>query len=169
MYPGEERRQGQNRRVHHIDQEEQDHKGDVDQVHRKGDGHGDDPEELDIRGKELIDQKVQIGDQSHQPIFGICQHPPVPLHALEQADMPAPPLFAQIPQLLRHLGPADGVRGVTDSVGNPVLPAKYVQLHHQLHILPHGGGVVASGLDDNALFEQPDGPGNDDASVEFVK
>ena len=83
--------------------------------------------------------------------------------------MPPPALFAQVPQRLRHLGPADGVRGVADAVGDAVLPAEDVEPDHQLHVLPHRAGVVAPGADDHALFEQAKGPRDDDTAVETVE
>ena len=83
--------------------------------------------------------------------------------------MPPSPLACQIFQPLRHLGPADGIGGVADSIGTPVLPAKDVQPDHQLHVLPHGVECVTPRLDDHALFEQAEGAGDDDAAVEFIQ
>ena len=44
-----------------------------------------------------------------------------------------------------------------------------MEFDHQLHILSHGGGIVAPRVDDRTLFEQAKGAGNDDAAVEPVK
>lgn len=44
-----------------------------------------------------------------------------------------------------------------------------MEFHRQLHVLAHGGAVVASGGDDHTLEEQAEGPRDDDIPVEPVK
>ena len=50
-----------------------------------------------------------------------------------------------------------------------MFPAEHMELNNQLHILPHGGGIIAAGLDDQLLLEQAEGAGDDNIPVEFVK
>lgn len=80
------------------------------------------------------------------------------VHTLEQAQMPALALLAQIAQPLGHLRPADGVGGVADGIVDAVDCAVFVQLDHQLHILAHGLVVVAAHGDDRVLLNSPNAP-----------
>ena len=58
--PGEKRRQGQDGGIDHIDAEEEHHKRHVDEPHREGQQGGKHPEDLNIGGEQLIQQKIKI-------------------------------------------------------------------------------------------------------------
>ena len=84
------------------------------------------------------------------------------VHTLEQAQMPALALLAQIAQPLGRLRPADRVGCVANGIVDVVDRAVFVQLDHKLHILAHRSAVIATCRDDGILFEQPEGAGNDE-------
>lgn len=144
------------------------HKWHIDQVYGKCQYNGENPKDLDIRRKQLIDQKIQIGNQSHKTIFRIQENTSVTHHALKQPNMPTSALFAQVSQFLRRLCPANSVCGIADAIRilfscntHGVLPP--IPYPHQWcpgHIPCFHNGV---------FMKQPKSTGNDDTAVEPVK
>ena len=158
MNAGKKRCQGQERCIDHIDPKKEDHERHIDQIHRKRQQCGQYAKDFNIGGEQFIEQEIEIGDETDRPIFGVGQDILIFRHALEQADVPPAPLPAQIPQTLRHLGPAHRIRDIADAVAPPVLTAVHMEFHHQFHILAHGGVVVASGGNNHTFQEQAERP-----------
>ena len=73
------------------------------QIHGKGQQRGEHPEYLDIGGEQLVEQEIEVGHEADSAVLGIGQDLLVLGHALEQADVPPPPLAEQVPQALGHL------------------------------------------------------------------
>lgn len=47
--------------------------------------------------------------------------------------------------------------------------AVLMQFDHQFHIFAHGSDVISAAGDDHILFEKPEGAGNDQGTIEFIK
>ena len=90
-------------------------------------------------------------------------------HALEQADVPAAALLAEVAQPLGHLRPADRIRRIADPVGEVVLAAEDMQLDDQLHILAHRVMVIPARVDHQIFLEQAERAGDNDVAVELIE
>ena len=83
--------------------------------------------------------------------------------------MPAASLLEQVRQCGGSLTPADRVGFIADRIPCHIVPAVGVQLGYQFHVLAQHIGGVASGGDDHVLFEQAEGAGDNQVSIEAVQ
>ena len=71
MDSGEKRCKGEDCRIDHVDSEEEDHKREIDQIHRKGQQGGEEAKNLNIGGEQLIQQEIEVGDEAIVTYAGI--------------------------------------------------------------------------------------------------
>ena len=122
---GQERNAREHRAETGVNQKQREHILQIQQAEGIGQDRDEDPQQFDEGRKQFVKQVVDIaarGDQGNMA-----------RHALEEADMPAFPLFQQIAEAIRRLGPADGVVGVFNGVGQMVGAVIGMELDDEFH------------------------------------
>ena len=111
----------------------------------------DDKEEKDQSVSGDLDQRAEIleeperrqGEPADPAERAASKHRAVIAQRLAQAAVPAPALFAQRLEGLRHLGPRHRMRKKGDAAVESLVADVAVQSHHDLHVLAHRPGAGA--------------------------
>src|SRR5512144_1865511 len=136
------------------------------------DGVGDDDEEVaqDFDGRSEDLGKNIIGDdrQAYPSVSRVQDHFLVVTDALNQPQVPAPPLPAEHGEAVRHLGPADGIGDEHDTVRLLFFSHVPVEADHHFHVFRHISDLEAARLHHRGLVKERKRTGQDQERVQGV-
>ena len=109
---------------------------------------------LDEAGQKLEDKEVRQRDGANDTVLGTEEHLPMVDDDLKEAATPARTLVEEALGAHRTLGPAAGLRDLAHTERQIVVAHIGNHAQQHIHILRHGGAVVATGADGDLGVEQ---------------